>query len=476
MEPQDGRLLTGQFRNSGSRPDSTPAAGPGGGGGDLRHRPLDRLSAACEVLMGHAGEASMRTVAAAALAAYGELDDHGKRAFFTRVTSAYDASPDRIRTAFRRWEEARSRGSRGAEELVQLFDEVEPPRQLLLRRMNHAPGATLALVGMRADLRRLMRSDPRLRPLDHDFHHLLTSWFNRGFLRMSEVGWEAPEELHQYLLRGEKVHPMASRAELRRRLQPEDRRVYAFFHPATGDVPLIFVEVALVRGMPDSIAPLLEPGPVLDPAQADTAALYSINNALDGLAGVSFGSFLIKQVIEDVGEQLPQLRQFATLSPVPGFRRWLTERARREDGLRTLLEELEAAERQRDPAAAGSARTRSRLLPVLARYIAVERHEDGRPLDPVARFHLGNGAAAWQANWPANDAPEAWRQSFGAMVNYRYEPEHVERRHEEFVRHRTVALGGPLRAALPHHGRPPAAGTGTADDRTARGGSAHPRG
>ncbi|MFE9388632.1 malonyl-CoA decarboxylase domain-containing protein [Streptomyces sp. NPDC006784] len=468
MEPQDGRLLTEQFRNAGSRPDDPPVAG------DLRHRPLDRLSTACEMLMGHAGEASMRTVAADALAAYGELDDHGKREFFTRITSAYDASPDRIRSAFHRWEAARSRGSGGEEELVQLFAEVEPPRQLLLRRMNHAPGATLTLVGMRADLRRLMRSDPRLRPLDHDFHHLLTSWFNRGFLRMSEVGWEAPEELHQYLLRGEKVHPMAGRAELRRRLQPEDRRVYAFFHPATGDVPLIFVEVALVRGMPDSIAPLLEPGPVLDPAHADTAALYSINNALEGLAGVSFGSFLIKQVIEDVGEQLPQLRQFATLSPVPGFRRWLTEQAGREAELRTLLAELEAAERRADPAPPDAGGTRSRLLPVLARYIALERHEDGRPLDPVARFHLGNGAAAWQANWPANNAPEAWRQSFGAMVNYRYEPEQVEQRHEDFVRHRTVALGGPLRAALPHHARSPAAGTDAADDSAAKGGSPPP--
>lgn len=458
--PHDGWLLTDLFRALGQRRSAAPAAGA------PQDAPLDQLLAACEVLMSDVGEASMRAIAAQALAAYDVLDDDGKRAFFAHITTTYDADADQVRAAFHRWEAARNAGSGGEEELVRLFDVVEPARQQLLRRMNHAPDATLALVHMRADLRRLMRRHPELRPLDHDFHHLLTSWFNRGFLRMAEVTWDSPAELHRQLLRGEQVHPMADKDELRRRLLPADRRVYAFFHPAIGDVPLIFVEVALVRGLPDSIAPLLDPGPALSPSQADTAALYSINNALDGLAGVSFGSFLIKQVIEQVGEQLPHLTQFATLSPIPGFRRWLGEQAERDTDLRLLVGDLDALEDATGPTAPGrttaglttadAERLRSRLFAALARYIAVERRDDGRPVDPVARFHLGNGAAAWQLNWPANHTPEAWRQSYGAMINYRYEPDRLEQRHEDFVRHRTVALGGPLRAAFPEADATPA--------------------
>ncbi|MEB8337467.1 malonyl-CoA decarboxylase domain-containing protein [Streptomyces endophyticus] len=446
-ERHDGWLLTDLYQALGRLGER---AG-GGAGRPAADAPLDQLLAACEVLMSDVGEASMRAVAARALDAYDALDDAGRLTFFAHITKTYDADADQVRAAYRRWEEARAAGSQGEAELVGLFDVVEPARQQLLRRMNHAPDATLALVHMRADLRRLLPAHPELRPLDHDFHHLLTSWFNRGFLRMQEVTVDSPPALHRHLLRGEQVHPMASEAELRRRIEPEDRRVYAFFHPATGDVPLIFVEVALVRGLPDSIAPLLDPGPALSPAHADTAALYSINNALDGLAGVSFGSFLIKQVIEQVGEELPHLTRFATLSPIPGFRAWLEGRAEREPELRELAAELG------DPvvAAGDAARIRPRLLPVLARYITGERRPDGRPLDPVARFHLGNGAAAWQLDWPANASPDAWRQSYGAMINYRYEPDQLERRHEDFVRRGSVAVGGPLKEDFPPNDFPP---------------------
>lgn len=413
---------------------------------------LDKLLAACEDLMSDMGEASMRAVATQALASYGELGDRAKLAFFAHISEAYGVDADRVRDAFQRWDRAERAGLVGDAELVRLFNVVEPARQQLLRRMNHAPGGTLAITHMRADLRRLMRQHPELRPLDHDFHHLLTSWFNRGFLRMAEVTWESQKALHQYLLHYEKVHPMADEAELRRRLQPADRRVYAFFHPATGDVPLIFVEVALVCGIPDAIAPLLEPGPELKPCETDTAALYSINNALDGLAGISFGSFLIKQVIDQVGEELPHLRQFVTLSPIPDFRRWLSEEAAHDASLRSLVRDLNAVTEPADLDGERIGELRSRLFPVLARYVVAERLGDGRPLDPVARFHLGNGATAWRLNWPANTSAEAWRQSYGAMINYRYEPEKLENQHEVFVRRRTVAVGGPLREMF---SRPP---------------------
>lgn len=427
--------------------------------GRVARPPLTGLLAACETLMSDVGESSMRAVATAALSAYADLDDDGKFRFFSHINTAYDVDAEQVRAAFHQWDDVRGTGSHAGEELIELFGAVEPARQQLLRRMNHAPGATLALVEMRSDLRRLMRQHPSFRPLDHDFHHLLTSWFNRGFLRMAEVTWNSPPELRQHLLRYESVHPMATESELQRRVQPEDRRVYAFFHPATGDVPLIFVEVALVCGIPDRIAPLLAPGSMLDPSTADTAALYSINNALDGLAGVSFGSFLIKQVIEQISSELPHLQQFVTLSPIPGFRCWLSAKKDVSPELRSLADELDAIKNAADLARGRLEQIRERLLPTLFTYLTVERHKDGRPVDAVARFHLGNGAAVWRLNWPANSRPDAWQQSYGAMVNYLYEPGQLDRRHEEFVRRRSVAVAGPLQGladALPY---PPQKGT-----------------
>lgn len=410
---------------------------------------LPRLLDACEALTSdEVGEASIRSIAARALQAYDELDDSGKLDFFTHLIDSYDVDPGVVRAAFARWEAARDAGSQGAVELIGLFDAVEPARQQLMRRINHAPDAILGLIAMRADVRRLLGTHHELAPLDHDLHHLLSSWFNRGFLRLAEVTWDSSQELHSHLVRYEKVHPIADTVDLRRRLEPDDRRVYAFFHPATGDVPLIFVEVALVQGIPHTIGELLEPAPALDPAFADTAVLYSINNALDGLAGVSFGSQLIKQVIDHVRAHLPQLTQFATLSPIPGFRRWLETRAESDDELRSLARELEAVHTPDGRSPREIERIRPPLWSALLRYITVERRTDGRPIDPVARFHLGNGATAWQLNWPANTSTRAWQQSYGAMINYRYEPENLERRHEEFVRSGTVSVGGPMSAIV----------------------------
>lgn len=450
MGRQDRWLLADVFRLLGSRREAHDSEEP-------EVPASEELRAACKVLMSDIGEASIRAVATRALAAYAQLSEQEKLDFFHHILDTYSVDAEGLQQAYRRWE-----ASRDHEDLAQLFSVVEPHRQQLLRRINHAPGATLALVEMRAELRRLMRTRPELKPLDQDFHHLLTSWFNRGFLRMEEITWDSPRQLHEHLLHYEKVHPMKDRGELRRRLQPKDRRIYAFFHPATGDVPLIFVEVALVKGVPTHISPLLRAENTITPAKAETAVLYSINNALEGMAGVSFGNLLIKQVIDYAGGQLPHLQNYVTISPIPGFRRWLGAEAQRlqangdpsyaqlQHELQTLGGKIDDEDDQGRarllsdrPKLAKAIRSdlRARLLPVLARYIANTRRHDGKPLDPVARFHLGNGASAWQLNWPANPSSQAWEQSYGAMINYRYEPAELERRHEDFVRHRAVALG-----------------------------------
>ncbi|GGE58810.1 AMP-binding protein [Nesterenkonia cremea] len=391
--------------------------------------PLQELRAACSVLMGGIGEASRRAVAVRVLSAYEQLDDAGRTEFFRHLLQEYGVDAEVLTAAFQAW-----RTAPGHSQEAELFTAAEPSRQELLRRINHAPGATPSLVEMRADLRRLMREDPELRPLDQDFHHLLSSWFNRGFLRLEEITWDSPRQIHRHMLRFEKVHPMADRHELKRRLAPKDRRCYAFFHPATGDVPLIFVEVALVQGIPSEIGPILRAEGAISPSKADTAALYSINNALVGLAGISFGNFLIKQVIEQVRAELPHLENFVTLSPIPGFRRWWEQRGE--------------APQDPGPDADHAAIEPQVILPALARYIAEEKRADGRPLDSVARFHLGNGASAWQLHWPADTSPASWGSAYGAMITYRYEPEKVEQRHEAFVRQRAVAVGPQLERLL----------------------------
>ncbi|MGJ9373166.1 AMP-binding protein [Nesterenkonia sp. CF4.4] len=409
------------------------------------HEPaaLNQLTAACAVLMGDLGEASMRAVAERALATYRELDDKARIQFFTHMLHAYAVEQDDLRRAYARWD-----ASEGQAELADLFEASEPRRQALLRRLNHAPDGTLHLVNMRADLRRVMRDHTALAPLDRDFRHLLSSWFNRGFLRMEQVGWDASREMKNHLLRYEKVHPMRDLNDLKRRLRPKDRTCYAFFHPATGDLPLIFVEVALVKGIPGAIEPLLSATEALNPAKTDTAVLYSINNSLDGLAGISFGSLLIKQVIDQVSTELPHLANFVTLSPIPGFRRWLREQARTAASQELAALHIDLAELG-GPGQTVTAELRARLCTALARYVAVERRADGQPLDPVARFHLGNGATAWQLHWPASGADYMWEQSYGAMINYRYDPSLVEQRHENYVRHGVVALGDQVSGLLP---------------------------
>ncbi len=413
---------------------------------NLLMRPAqERLAAACDVLMGRIGEAARIAVAEQALAAYAELDAGGRRDFFALLRDRFGADPDPIRKAYAAYDADPSAGH-----LAQLFEAVEPRRQTLLRRLNMAPGATLKLVGMRADLLDAIREDPALAPIDGDFAHLLSSWFNRGLLRLERVDWSTPAAILEKIIAYESVHKMSGWEDLRRRLDAADRRCYAFFHPATGDEPLIFVEVALTRAIPDAIAPILNAPRPDAAADADTAVFYSINNSLRGLKGVSFGNLLIKQVVAVLQAELPELRTFVTLSPAPGFAGWLA----RQDGAAAekLRKALEQGDWQGDPAAAD--RLRPDVEAMAAQYFTRARARSGAPADPVARFHLGNGAAAWRVNWPADLAPGAVKNAHGLMINYLYDPAAIETQHEAFVRDGTVATGAPLAEVLNRNPEP----------------------
>jgi malonyl-CoA decarboxylase len=341
---------------------------------------------------------------------------------------------------------------------------AEAPRQELLRRMNMTRGGTAMLVQMRAEVQAHVRGDPSLRPLDQDLLHLFSSWFNRGFLELRRIDWETPASVLEKLITYEAVHEIDGWQDLRRRLLP-DRRCFAFFHQALPGEPLIFVEVALTEGLADAVQPLLAPpadGVGRPPKDADSAIFYSISNCQEGLRGVSFGNFLIKQVVEELQAELPRLKHFATLSPVPGFCAWLDQQW---DSDTPPLTEEELAALNAGPAlpareafalategewwtdAARARALRAPLLRLAATYLT-RSAAGGAKIDPVARFHLGNGARLEHIRWLGNTARRGMRESLGIMVNYLYDPGSIEANHEAFVNTGLVARSPGVNALL----------------------------
>ncbi len=346
-----------------------------------------------------------------------------------------------------------------AETAAALADAAEPPRQELLRRINQGQGGTAALVALRREILAARRANPDLAPLDDDLRHLFASWFNRGFLELRRIDWNTPAAVLEKLIAYEAVHEIDGWSDLRRRLGP-DRRCFAFFHPALPGDPLIFVEVALVTGLAEAVQPLLAPdtdeaAQRARAAAADTAIFYSISNCQKGLAGVTFGNFLIKQVVEDLAREIPSLKTFVTLSPVPGFATWL-DRERRSDAPQGLTrEDVEALRLIDEPDWHADKATceavRKAMIPAAAAYFLRAKNERGRPLDPVARFHLGNGARLERINWLADTSDKAIAQACGLMVNYLYDLDDIEKNHEAFAEGRTVVASNNVQRLL----RPP---------------------
>ena len=333
------------------------------------------------------------------------------------------------------------------EELRALVTAAEPPRQELFRRLNMAPGGTGRLVAARADLRTALRDDPELRRVDDDLAHLLGSWFNRGFLVLRPIDWDTPAAVLEKIIAYEAVHQIDSWEELRRRVDLPDRRCFAFFHPAMPNEPLIFVEVALTRETPGSVQALLDPErTVLEPSKATTAVFYSISNCQPGLAGVSFGAFLIKQVAQDLASRMRGIETFVTLSPVPGLVRWLETEAEREpDGDAALVVSTLGDPDWTENADRVEA-TRPRLQALAAKYFLTAKRDDGQPLDPVARFHLGNGAELEAIHWMGDVSARGIAQSAGIMVNYRYRLDRIEANHEAYATAGKIVASRAVRA------------------------------
>jgi malonyl-CoA decarboxylase len=399
----------------------------------------------CEELLTNRGEASGVALAREILAHYAELTTGPRIAFFEELAHRFGADPDRIETAIAAWQ--RSPSDAMASELHLA---AEPRRQELLRRLNLAPNGTAALVKMREQLLGALAHRDDLAVVDSDFIHLFSSWFNRGFLVLRRIDWSTPAVILEKIIRYEAVHTIRDWNDLRARIDPPDRACYAFFHPALVDDPVIFVEVALAREMPAAIAPILamEREPI-DPARATTAVFYSISNCQRGLSGVSFGHFLIKQVVAEITREFPRLSTFVTLSPAANFSKWLAHERGLEQSKalspedHAVLDALDADDWWQMPETAQA--VSDPLLRAAAWYFLYAKTAHGSPLDSVARFHLGNGARLERLNFLADTSPRALHNSYGLMVNYLYDLDDIEKNHEAYAENRTVAAANAVK-------------------------------
>jgi malonyl-CoA decarboxylase len=419
-----------------------------GGPTDTRQDASELLEL-CEALLSGRGEASGTAMAREVLDRYHQLDDAGRLAFFAALTRDYGPDREKLSHAIETW-----RAQPSDDDASDLHFASEPKRQELIRRLNRAPSGTSELVAMRADLLDVMKGNKDLAALDRDIVHLLSSWFNRGFLVLRRIDWSSPANILEKIIRYEAVHEIRDWDDLRRRIDPVDRRCYAFFHPALVDEPLIFVEVALTEAIPGAIAPLLaEDRLPVAIERARTAVFYSISNTQRGLGGISFGSFLIKQVVEELQRELPRLENFVTLSPVPGLMQWLKQASDVpvSDEGRALLNQLDNPDWFENPELAAQLRTV--VEPLAAYYFLKARSSKGRLIDSVARFHLGNGARLERIDWLGDLSPKGLRESAGVMVNYLYRLEDIEKNHEAYVNQDEIAASNAVKKLLKSEGR-----------------------
>jgi malonyl-CoA decarboxylase len=405
-------------------------------------RVLRSVVAGCKRLLSERGETNSMAIARGLVGRIDELEGWQLDAFFEYLAKDLSPDPRTVLACAQAYADKRD-----ARSLIALVQAAEPARQELLRRLNRTHGGTACILRLRRELLARLKRQPELMALESDLLHLLGSWFNPGFLKMQRVDWNSPAQLLEKIIHHEAVHEIDGWDDLRRRLQP-DRRCFAFFHPQLPGEPLIFVEVALLPEIPAAIAPLIDKAstPLL-PDRFRVAAFYSISNCEPGLRGVSLGNFLIKSVAEQLQRELPRLRTFCTLSPIPGLAAWLLAEPDlsalpgiRKSVLQDLVEAREALREALggDLASLQQASTHEKLdremqaalMSLAAAYLLYVSPTPGG--DPVARFHLDNGARLERLNWRGNPSPKGMKQAFGLMVNYLYDLDKIEASHEKF--------------------------------------------
>jgi malonyl-CoA decarboxylase len=407
----------------------------------IQNKRLEAAKQAAKKLLSARGEANAQSMAVKLIDNYEHLDKRCQTDFFHHLSNEFNPDPAMVMDAANRYNTERNEAS-----LIHLFQTVESPRQELLRRVNRAPAGTTTILKMRQTLLSYLKDHPAFSATDADMHHLLSSWFNPGFLELHQITWNSPAQLLEKIIEHESVHAIDGWDDLRRRLQP-DRRCFAFFHPQLPGEPLIFVEVALVPGIAKDIAGLInKQAPVGEPKSFKSAIFYSISNCQPGLKGVSLGNFLIKRVAQKLIEEVPSLKTFSTLSPIPGWSAWLdagaplpeeklsaVQRRKWQEAQKTLSEGgMNWADRIKTgwhPDRCADAE-KTAILRLCALYLMHKTPETRG--DAVGKFHLSNGATLHQINWAANLSKKGLQQSGGLMVNYLYELDKVEEQHEAF--------------------------------------------
>ena len=385
------------------------------------------------------GEAPRVALAVELIRVWQSLSSSERVEFMVAVSEGFGPEPTRLDCAISAYKN--DPGSRTA---AYLHAAAEPPRQELLRRLNLAPDGTRELVRMRAELLEQVSKHPSLHALEADLAHLFASWFNPGFLQLQRIDWQTSAGLLDKIIEYEAVHQVRDWDDLRRRLEPPDRRCFAFFHPKMSDEPLIFVEVALTRGIPATIQQVL--GSDRTTVAYNTAVFYSISSCQKGLRGISFGDFLIKKVVGELRQEDPGIVRFATLSPMPGFAGWLRHRNTPDQASAEWLSLLGEEYWWRRPEVADA--LRKPLTRLAAEYLVIARTDKGRPADPVARFHLGNGARVRRINYMADLSERGLREAHGMMVNYEYRPNEIEHNQQQYALSATVPTSVEVRALL----------------------------
>ncbi|MDQ2092226.1 malonyl-CoA decarboxylase [Marimonas arenosa] len=383
----------------------------------------------CHELLGERSEASGLVLGREILDVYEAADAEARASFFEALAQAFGVDEAALEAAITAWRPGDGEAAR------RLHAAAEPRSQELIRVLNRVPGATARLVRMRADLLGLIKARPHLRGLDGDFRHLFASWFNRGFLELRRVDWSTPAAVLEKIIAYEAVHAISGWDDLRARVADPDRRLFGFFHPAMPGEPLIFVEVALMDRVPGAIAEILAEGrEPLDPGAAKVAVFYSISNCQKGLKGISFGNFLIKQVVAELSAELPGLETFVTLSPVPGLRAFVDAAGPDDPVLAGVNLPADAAPDDE---------TTRRLA---ARYLTQARRDGGTAFDPVAHFHLSNGAELYDIHGAGDLSDAGRRNAWGVMVNYLYDPVKTEANHRSYAHDGAVAMSSKVRA------------------------------
>ena len=412
---------------------------------DIKKNDLDSIISLCDDLISHKGAAFGITVARDITELYQSLSSENKLLFFKKINDKYKPSFTRVNEAIENYTQSQNENT-----LSDLFKVSEGKRRELFRRMNMAPNGTAIIVALREDLLNILKDNRELSALDNDLRHLFRAWFNPGFLKLAKITWDTKAAVLEKIIKYERVHQMKDMNELKRRLG-EDRRFFSYFHPALEDEPIIFVQVALTKGLSKSIQELMKPSSD-EKKTYDTATFYSISNCQEGLSRVTLGNFLIKRVVYEIQEELPHIKNFGTLSPIPGFSEWFTYLE--EPKIKSILANLKNQDvsflRSQD-LKLGDVRiieNKEALIKLVAHYIVNEKNQQGLPVNDVSRFHLGNGAIVEDIVINANVSEQGFKRSYGMMVNYLYELKNIEKNHEDYMNNNKVVVSDKIKKYL----------------------------